>query len=296
MTLLAEAVGEDDSVQAMLRMYRIYRQGLYGFGYDASEVDKWANKLRQAGITDNLEDELAKLEEEISRLAVPEKVGNTHDSESTVSSLSWKSHKSTPTISSGGISAESPKSSTTERYSRSSTIPQAIIEESSEDSSSDESSYGTANEAFIDKANEGPPEHVRHPQTNKDSKPTLFPPGQQPDQTRMPTPVVTETPRSSQNSISSNQHTRTKPCSECGQQRPQSEFTASQWKKKVGAGRCVMCVSKTVQWQTGGMTAESLQKKRCSSCEQDKSFDQYSSNQWRQRIGTGRCLACVGST
>lgn len=282
--MLVEAVGEDDSVPAMLRLYRIHRLGLYGFRYDASEAEKWANNLRQAGIHgDLLKNELAKLGDELSRmarLAIPEKVGNTHDSESTISSLS----KSTTTISSDGISAESLMGSTG-RYSRSSTIPHAIIEEYPEDNSSDESSYDTANEA-LDKANEGPrQEHARQPQLDK-----VIMSG------TSSMPMITAIPSSPNDSISSNQHTRTKPCLDCGQQRLQSEFTASQWKKKVGSGRCVNCVSKTVQWQTGGLTAGSLQKKRCSSCGQDKSFDQYSSNQWRQRIGTGRCFECVGST
>mmetsp|Transcript_22540 Transcript_22540/g.47504 ORF Transcript_22540/g.47504 Transcript_22540/m.47504 type:complete len:530 (+) Transcript_22540:2085-3674(+) len=85
-----------------------------------------------------------------------------------------------------------------------------------------------------------------------------------------------------------------KKCFECGQSKPQAGFTASQWKRRIGTGKCVSCVSKSPQWQTCGV-ASSLQTKLCNDCNVKKPHDGFSPNQWRRPIGTGRCKECVTS-
>ena len=83
-----------------------------------------------------------------------------------------------------------------------------------------------------------------------------------------------------------------KPCIECGQSKAQPDFTASQWRRKVGTGRCFTCVSKSIQWQTGSVST-TLQVKFCSECKVKKPHAEFSPNQWRRPVGTGRCKECV---
>ena len=84
-------------------------------------------------------------------------------------------------------------------------------------------------------------------------------------------------------------------CFECKQSKRQAGYTASQWKKRIGTGRCVACVSKTVQWQTGGV-GNSLQVKPCGDCSVSKPHTDFSPNQWRKVMGTGRCKECVNKS
>lgn len=83
-----------------------------------------------------------------------------------------------------------------------------------------------------------------------------------------------------------------KPCFECGQEKPQSVYTASQWKKRVGTGKCITCVSKSVQWKTNPVCSN-LQTKICDGCKESKSHTEFSPNQWKKTLGTGRCKECV---
>ena len=81
-------------------------------------------------------------------------------------------------------------------------------------------------------------------------------------------------------------------CFECGKAKPQIHFTASQWKKRRGTGRCLTCVSQSPQWQTGSVECN-LQAKVCCECNVSKSHVEFSPNQWRRAHGTGRCKHCV---
>ena len=83
-----------------------------------------------------------------------------------------------------------------------------------------------------------------------------------------------------------------KPCFECHKSKPHVEFTASQWKKRVGTGKCITCVSNTIQWKTG-LVCSSLQIKACGECNVSKPHAEFSPNQWRKKTGTGRCKECV---
>ena len=83
-----------------------------------------------------------------------------------------------------------------------------------------------------------------------------------------------------------------KQCYGCKQSKQQMEFTASQWKKRKGTGRCIECVSKTAQWQSTPVQS-SLQTKICCECKEKKPHFEFSPNQWRMAAGTGRCKPCV---
>lgn len=88
------------------------------------------------------------------------------------------------------------------------------------------------------------------------------------------------------------QHQNVKTCFECKQPKPLTEYTASQWKKRVGTGKCITCVSKCPQWQTSSI-GSSLQTKACSECNVSKPHTEWSPNQWRKTTGAGRCKMCV---
>lgn len=81
-----------------------------------------------------------------------------------------------------------------------------------------------------------------------------------------------------------------KQCRVCNGEKPQHCFTSSQWRKTVGTGQCIDCVSKCPQWQTSSVT---LQVKLCGTCQQNKKYAEFSQSQWRRNVGTGRCRACV---
>ena len=83
-----------------------------------------------------------------------------------------------------------------------------------------------------------------------------------------------------------------KQCYGCKQSKQQMEFTASQWKKRVGTGRCIQCVSKSAQWQSTPVQS-SLQTKICYECKEKKPHFEFSPNQWRMAAGTGCCKPCV---
>ena len=86
----------------------------------------------------------------------------------------------------------------------------------------------------------------------------------------------------------------TKKCFECGNEKPQGRFTASQWKKTKGSGKCINCVSKCPQWQSSGIVSKSLQlSKLCQACMQKKKHPEFTQNQWKRPVGTGRCRVCV---
>merc|ERR1712194_516668 len=70
-------------------------------------------------------------------------------------------------------------------------------------------------------------------------------------------------------------HVHVKPCFECGKSEPQTGFTASQWKKRLGTGRCLNCVKKSPQWQTG-IVESSLQAKVCCECNVSKPHTDFS--------------------
>jgi TPR repeat protein len=80
----------------------------------------------------------------------------------------------------------------------------------------------------------------------------------------------------------------TKKCVECETSKPQTEFTASQWKKNAKTVRCSVCVSKLPAYQ-----AFQLQQKKCQSCGISKAFECFSLNQWRKKQGERRCCDCV---
>lgn len=81
-----------------------------------------------------------------------------------------------------------------------------------------------------------------------------------------------------------------KPCFECRQSKVQSDFTASQWKRRVGTGKCLTCVAKSHQWSNSNVA---LQTKMCGECKASKPHAMFSPNQWRRAIGTGRCKDCI---
>mmetsp|Transcript_1899 Transcript_1899/g.4113 ORF Transcript_1899/g.4113 Transcript_1899/m.4113 type:complete len:279 (+) Transcript_1899:175-1011(+) len=83
-----------------------------------------------------------------------------------------------------------------------------------------------------------------------------------------------------------------KQCFECHKPKPQIGFTASQWKKRLGTGKCIDCVSNTIQWKTSSI-GSSLQMKACGECNKSKPHAEFSPNQWRKSHGTGRCKECV---
>jgi hypothetical protein len=83
-----------------------------------------------------------------------------------------------------------------------------------------------------------------------------------------------------------------KTCKECSQPKPQTGFTASQWKKRVGTGSCIACVSKCIQWKVYNV-GSAFQTKVCSECKGKKSHLAFSPNQWRKTKGVGRCKECV---
>jgi len=84
-----------------------------------------------------------------------------------------------------------------------------------------------------------------------------------------------------------------KQCYECKQSKQQMEFTASQWKKRLGTGRCFQCVSKTAPQWTSSSIKPTLQTKICCECKEKKPHFEFSPNQWRLTAGTGRCKRCV---
>jgi hypothetical protein len=84
-----------------------------------------------------------------------------------------------------------------------------------------------------------------------------------------------------------------KKCFECSIQKSKDEFTPSQWKRTKGSGRCVACVSKCAQWQLSNISSANLQTKVCFDCQQHKKYPEFTHNQWRRRVGTGRCRECV---
>jgi hypothetical protein len=84
-----------------------------------------------------------------------------------------------------------------------------------------------------------------------------------------------------------------KKCFECGLKKLQGGFTASQWTKHMGRGRCIECVSKCPQWQSSNITPASLQTKTCAACQLKKNHNDFSPNQWKRPAGTGRCRDCV---
>jgi hypothetical protein len=72
-----------------------------------------------------------------------------------------------------------------------------------------------------------------------------------------------------------------KTCKECSQPKPQTEFTASQWKNRVGTGSCITCVSKCIQWKVYNI-GSAFQTKVCSECKRKKSHLAFTPNQWRK--------------
>jgi hypothetical protein len=84
-----------------------------------------------------------------------------------------------------------------------------------------------------------------------------------------------------------------KQCFECQRSKDQNCFTASQWKKTKGTGRCIGCVSLCAQWLSSGISPSTLQAKLCCSCQQQKKHAEFTPNQWRRPVGTGRCRDCV---
>ena len=79
-----------------------------------------------------------------------------------------------------------------------------------------------------------------------------------------------------------------KKCVECDMLKPQTEFTATQWKKKATNVMCRACVSKLPSYQP-----IQQQQKICCSCGISKAFEGFTMNQWRKKTGEGRCCLCV---
>lgn len=77
-------------------------------------------------------------------------------------------------------------------------------------------------------------------------------------------------------------------CVSCKTSKPQTGFTASQWKKNAATIKCSACVSDLPAYQTS-----LLKNKKCCSCCLSKAFESFSFNQWRKKEGTGRCSSCV---
>ena len=78
-----------------------------------------------------------------------------------------------------------------------------------------------------------------------------------------------------------------KKCSECEQSKPKSDFSASQWKKKVGTGKCSLCVSKLPARQTIHQETTI-----CCNCRVNKTFQYFTSTQWKKKVGERRCSDC----
>lgn len=78
-----------------------------------------------------------------------------------------------------------------------------------------------------------------------------------------------------------------KKCSECSQSKPRSDFSASQWKKKVGTGKCSLCVSNLPARQT--IHHETTV---CCNCRVTKTFQDFTSTQWKKKVGERRCFDC----
>lgn len=78
-----------------------------------------------------------------------------------------------------------------------------------------------------------------------------------------------------------------KKCSECSQSKPKSDFSASQWKKKVGTGKCSVCVSKLPARQTIHQETTI-----CCNCRVTKTFQDFTSTQWKKKVGERRCFDC----
>lgn len=79
-----------------------------------------------------------------------------------------------------------------------------------------------------------------------------------------------------------------KECVTCKTSKPQSGFTASQWKKNAATIKCSACVFNLPAYQI-----PQLKSKKCCSCGVSKAFESFSFNQWRKKEGTGRCSICV---
>eukprot|EP00985_Skeletonema_marinoi_P010567 scaffold4958_cov145-Skeletonema_marinoi.AAC.9 len=93
-------------------------------------------------------------------------------------------------------------------------------------------------------------------------------------------------PKTSANTVSEKK--LSKKCVTCETWKPQTDFTASQWKKNADTVKCSACVSKLSAYQ-----APKLKIKICCSCGVSKAFDCFSFNQWRKKEGEGRCCDCV---
>ena len=166
---------------------------------------------------------------------------------------------------------------------------------------------GNDDQSGIDACEQTPPSSQNLPDTNNELCPnpteinfqsSHFNPSDQCDTCDITEPLIipgTKAPEHNNSSMSTiyENGTNVKACLECSHSKPQAGFTASQWKKRVGTGRCVACVSKTVQWNSSNIVAD-LTKKVCHDCKIGKSHAEFSPNQWRRVLGTGRCRVCVG--
>lgn len=121
-----------------------------------------------------------------------------------------------------------------------------------------------------------------------------------PEKTEKPDTNATETAQPQSEAIPGfdlKQQTTTnlhvKKCFECSIKKGKDEFTPSQWKRTIGSGRCVACVSKCDQWQSSNISLANLLTKVCFECQQHKKYPEFTHNQWRRRVGTGRCRECV---
>jgi ParB-like chromosome segregation protein Spo0J len=109
------------------------------------------------------------------------------------------------------------------------------------------------------------------------------------EETESEEPIAHEGPQMDAKSTSSDSEKRqVKKCVACKTLKPQTEFTASQWKKNIDTIRCSACVSKLPAYQ-----APQLRQKPCRSCGLSKAFEGFSLNQWRKKQGEGRCSDCV---
>ena len=93
-------------------------------------------------------------------------------------------------------------------------------------------------------------------------------------------------PNTSANTVSEKK--LVKKCVTCGKSKPQTDFTASQWKKNAKTIKCSDCVSKLAAYQP-----PKLKIKICCSCGVSKAFHCFSKNQWVKKEGEGRCCDCV---
>lgn len=78
-----------------------------------------------------------------------------------------------------------------------------------------------------------------------------------------------------------------KKCSECSQSKPKSDFSASQWKKQVGSGKCSLCVFNLPARQIFHQETTI-----CCNCRVTKTFQDFTSTQWKKKVGERRCLDC----